>query len=136
MARTAGESGDTSRGEDPQHWVVYASLLAGAGPLALFHVTDEAGTVFQDPLSVTGLLLALFALVLPAIRPGWWKRSACGMLAGSVVVTAVYLFTTGPGTLWPIALAFAAIGASIPIAVGTWVGVEVGRFRQRGGREG
>ena len=136
MPEAAGGGNATSETVDPPHWILYASLLAGAAPLVHFHLTDEAGIVFQDPLSLTGLLLALFALVLPAIRPGWWKHSAGGMLTGSVGVTLVYLFSSGPGTLWPIALAFAAVGASIPIAVGTWLGAEAGRLRQRPGGNG
>lgn len=53
---------------------------------------------------VLGVLAALFALARPA-RP--WP-SAWAVAAGGFAGSAILLFRTGPGTIWPIVLVFAA----------------------------
>ena len=56
--------------------------------------------------TVLGLLaLGVFAALWRSGRP--WIR-ACALWAGAISGSAAILFSIGPGTIWPIVLAFAA----------------------------
>jgi hypothetical protein len=81
----------------------------------------------------TGVLrtvLVLLALgVFAALwRPGGLWVRACALWAGAISGTAVVLFSTGPGTIWPIVLASAAAIAAGAVIGGTILGAAVGRL--------
>jgi len=85
--------------------------------------------------SGTGVLrIVLVLLPLGAFAALWrsgspWVR-ACALWAGAVSGSTVVLFSIGPGTIWPIVLAFAAAITAGAVFGGAFVGSAAIRFRR------
>jgi len=78
--------------------------------------------------TVLGLLaLGVFAALW---RPGSSWIRACALWAGAISGTTVVLFSIGPGTIWPIVLAFAAAITAAAVFGGAFVGLAATRFRR------
>ena len=58
-----------------------------------------------------------------------WVR-ACALWAGAISGSTVLLFSIGPGTIWPIVLAFAAAITFAAVFGGALVGVAATRLRR------
>src|SRR5438093_7208123 len=85
--------------------------------------------------SGTGVLRTVLVLLpLGAFAALWrsgspWVR-ACALWAGAISGTTVILFSIGPGTIWPIVLAFAAAITAGAVFVGALLGAAAIRCRQ------
>lgn len=117
--------------ELPSRGVSVGALLTGAIPLAFFYLAQPGRYVFQEPFSLTGLILAALSVSFPLIRPSWWRLAGLGVFGGSVGVSIVYIVVTGAGNLWPMAIALTAFAAAVPIATGTGVGWLLGSLFHR-----
>ena len=73
------------------------------------------------------LALGVFAALWRSGRP--WVR-ACALWAGAISGSTVLLFIIGPGTIWPIVLAFAAAITAAAVFGGAFVGVAAAKFRR------
>src|SRR5438477_420426 len=73
------------------------------------------------------LVLGVFAALRRRGSP--WVRG-CALWAGAISGTTVVLFWIGPGTIWPIALAFAASITAGAVFGGAFVGFAATRSRQ------
>lgn len=118
-----------------ERWVdrrAMVAALVGALPVVVFYLLERPENVFYQPLSPTGWALAAAGLAVPPLlgRPEWF-RSAVAMAAGAGVATAVFVFLTGPGNLWPIAIALGTLAAAIPLAAGSTVGAVVMALMRR-----
>ena len=77
--------------------------------------------------TVLGLLaLGVFAALWRSGSP--WIR-ACALWAGAISGSAAILFSIGPGTIWPIVLAFAAAITAGAVFGGAFVGAAAIKFR-------
>jgi hypothetical protein len=74
-------------------------------------------------LAVLGWLAALWRPAVP------WRQAGT-LWAGALAGMAAILFWIGPGTIWPIVLATAALLSAAAVFSGTWIGLAVGRRRR------
>jgi hypothetical protein len=83
--------------------------------------------------SGTGVLRTVLVLLALGVFAALWRSGspwvrACALWAGAISGTAVVLFLTGPGTIWPIVLASAAAITAGAVAGGTLLGSAVARL--------
>ena len=75
----------------------------------------------------TGLVLAglgAFAAIWRFGNP--WLRAG-SLWAGALLEMTMLLFLTGPGTIWPIVLVFAAVISGAAVFAGAWTGTIVSK---------
>lgn len=66
------------------------------------------------------MVLVLLALVTPLVVPRMSvPRIAAHLVGGAVAGATTYIFATGPGNLWPIAIVYFAFSAAGPVAMGS-----------------
>jgi len=111
--------------------VVERAALSAVGLAVIAAMQVMGGWWLNSGTGVLRTVLVLLALgaVAALRRPdnAWGRASA--LWAGAVSGTTVILFSTGPGTIWPIVLAFAAAITAGAVFGGTFVGLVVARFR-------
>src|SRR3954468_17156454 len=106
------------------------ALAAAAAALVVVRALDAAdGWWLNSGLGVLRTSLALsalglFAAVWPLGRP--WARAG-GVWAGAMVEMTVLLFRSGPGTIWPIVMVFAASISAGAVFAGAWVGAQLSK---------
>jgi hypothetical protein len=74
----------------------------------------------------TSLVLLVWSMVVAAARQGSnrWDR-ALAIWLGAISGSMAALFWIGPGTIWPIVLAMAAVLSGVAVIAGTLVGASV-----------
>ena len=85
--------------------------------------------------SGTGVLRTVLVLLPLGVFAALWRSGspwvrACALWAGAISGSTVVLFSIGPGTIWPIVLAFAAAITAGAVFGGAFVGFAATRFRQ------
>jgi len=84
--------------------------------------------------SGAGVLRTVLALLALGVFAALWRLGspwtrACALWAGAISGSAVILFSIGPGTIWPIVLAFAAAITAGAVFGGAVVGWAATRLR-------
>jgi hypothetical protein len=77
--------------------------------------------LFEEPRrATTRWALGIMAFLVPMVFSRWVSplASAAALLSGVVVAGTTWMFITGPGNLWPIAIAFMVAFVAPPIGVG------------------
>ena len=85
--------------------------------------------------SGTGVLRTVLVLLPLGVFVAIWRSSspwvrACALWAGAMSGSTVVLLSIGPGTIWPIVLAFAAAITAGAVFSGAFLGAAAIRFRQ------
>ena len=85
--------------------------------------------------SGTGVLRTVLVLLALGVFAALWRSGspwvrACALWTGAISGTTVLLFSIGPGTIWPIVLAFAAAITAGAVFGGAFVGSAAIKFRQ------
>ena len=82
------------------------------------------------------VLRAAIVLFLLGVGVGLWRSEgpwvvrACALWAGAIAGSTGMLFWTGPGNIWPIVLAFAAVISGGAVFGGAALGVGVNKIRR------
>jgi hypothetical protein len=71
----------------------------------------------------TSVVLAALGVFATIWRPGNPRLRAGGVWAGAVFEMTMLLFLSGPGTIWPIVLVFAASISAAAVFGGAWIGM-------------
>jgi hypothetical protein len=79
------------------------------------------------PMMVALLLLALLTALWRPARP--WA-SAAALWTGAFAAMAIILFSIGPGTIWPLVLAAAAIISGAAVCIGATIAAAAARLRR------
>ena len=85
--------------------------------------------------SGTGVLRTVLGLLALGVFAALWRSGspwirACALWAGAISGSAAILFSIGPGTIWPIVLAFAAAITAGAVFGGAFVGFAATRFKR------
>jgi hypothetical protein len=107
-----------------------AWFVMGFAAVAVLHAVG--GWWLNSGTGVLRTVLVLLPLgVFAALRRSGspWVR-ACALWAGAISGTTVFLFSIGPGTIWPIVLAFGAAITAGAVFGGAFVGSAATRFRR------
>ena len=85
--------------------------------------------------SGTGVLRTVLGLLALGVFAALWRSGspwirACALWAGAISGSAAILFSIGPGTIWPLVLAFAAAITAGAVFGGAVVGFAATRFRR------
>ena len=85
--------------------------------------------------SGTGVLRTVLGLLALGVFAALWRSGspwirACALWAGAISGSTAILFSIGPGTIWPLVLAFAAAITAGAVFGGAFVGVAATRFRR------
>jgi hypothetical protein len=81
--------------------------------------------------------LVLLATVVPLlVRDMSVPRIATHLIVGATAGATVYIFATGPGNLWPIAIVYFAWSATPPVVIGSAFGFLLGRIGRTGAPAG
>jgi hypothetical protein len=85
--------------------------------------------------SGTGVLRTVLGLLALGVFAALWRSGspwirACALWAGAISGSAAILFSIGPGTIWPLVLAFAAAITAGAVFGGAFVGLAATRFRR------
>ena len=107
----------------PQVLVFALAGTLGAGAIVYYLAAERAmvfGNIGRRPL---GWAFGIMSFLVPMTFPRWISPLACMgvMLLGVAVAGTSYVFITGPGNLWPIAMAFIVSFAVIPVGAGALV---------------
>jgi hypothetical protein len=90
--------------------------------------------------SSRGVAITTIALTLAAVAVGFWTRShasrnpiatPAALWFGANIGSAIVLFRSGPGTLFPIVLAIGAGIAAIAVAAGSLIGAALASVLNR-----
>jgi hypothetical protein len=85
--------------------------------------------------SGTGVLRTVLGLLALGVFAALWRSGspwirACALWAGAIAGSAAILFSIGPGTIWPLVLAFAAAITAGAVFGGAFAGLAVTRSRR------
>lgn len=117
----------------PRVWVLALAAVLGAGAIGYYLLADRE-MLFDEPRrNSTSWVLGIAAFLLPTLFSRWisvWQVMFA-MLGGVALTGTIWVFVTGPGNLWPIAIVMIVLFAAIPVAggaLGAYV-LQVGRRR-------
>ena len=102
------------------------------GVLAIVALQTMSGWWLDSGQRVLRACVVLFAL---GVFTGLWRSEgtwvrACALWAGAIAGSTGVLLWTGPGTIWPIVLAFAAAISAAAVFAGTVFGLGVNKLRR------
>lgn len=101
------------------------ALAAALGAVAIvYYLLADHEMLFDEPRrTTTRWALGIMSFLVPMVFPRWISPLACigAMLLGVAVAGTTWVFITGPGNLWPIAIAFIVAFAALPVGVGALI---------------
>jgi peptidoglycan/LPS O-acetylase OafA/YrhL len=124
----------------PRVWVLALAAVLGAGAMGYYLLADHE-ILFDEPRrNSTSWVLGIAAFLLPTLFSRWisvW-RAAIAMVGGAALAGTIWVFATGPGTLWPVAIVMIVLFAAIPVVGGALAAyvLQVGRRRSANGGRG
>jgi hypothetical protein len=104
----------------PNRRVLAMAGALGAAAIIYYFLADHE-MLFEEPRrATTRWALGIMAFLVPMVFSRWVSplASAAALLSGVVVAGTTWMFITGPGNLWPIAIAFMVAFVAPPIGVG------------------
>ncbi len=104
----------------PNRRVLALAGALGAAAIVYYLLADHE-MLFEEPRrTTTRWALGITAFLVPILFWRWISplASAAALLSGVVVAGTTWMFITGPGNLWPIAIAFMVVFVAPPIGVG------------------
>jgi hypothetical protein len=124
----------------PGGWVFALAAFLGAGTIGYYLLADHEMLFDDQRRNSTSWALGIAAFLLPTLFSRWisvW-RVIIAMLGGVALTGTIWVFGTGPGSLWPVAIVMIVLFAAIPVgggALGAYV-LQVGRRRAARDRRG
>ena len=104
-------------------FVIAFAVVAAVQTLAGWWLNSGTGVLR------TVLVLAALGVFAAFRRSGTLWMRACALWAGAISAMAVVLFWTGPGTIWPIVLVFAAAISGGAVLGGALLGAAAVKLR-------
>lgn len=120
----------------PNPWIFALAGVFGAMAIIYYLLADHEMLFGEPRRTTTRWALGIAAFLLPvflrrSISP---LASATALLSGVVVAGTTWIFITGPGNLWPIAIALMVVFVAPPVGVGALMAFVVrlvGRYSSR-----